>query len=254
MLIAGDRAAQVIELAHELTEIAGSSAFYADAPGLLSRLLPAEQVMWAEVDFAAGMARARGGTPAVNRAVAEGLVRYGHTHQGVQSYETRPLDVSPRRLSDVATQMQWHRTPLYNEVYREYGPAYQLGLMISRSSPGVGVGWTFTRAGSDFTDDEVEIAGRLLPVLIAVERIHRASPTSSLAPVAPLKQRERVLLIHLAAGRTARAIGHEMGITERTVRKHLGALYARLGCGDRLVAVRRAAEFGLLPKQPNGRA
>ncbi len=49
----------------------------------------------------------------------------------------------------------------------------------------------------------------------------------------------------LAAGLTATAIGHACRISPRTVRKHLQNIYAKLGCHDRLMAVRRATELGL---------
>lgn len=117
--------------------------------------------------------------------------------------------------------------------------------MTRMDAPGRGAGWTFTRSGSDFTDAELELAHRILPVLIALEA-HGAVEQAQ--PILTLKPREVVLLTYLAAGHTARSIGYEMGITERTVRKHLGELYVLLRCNDRLVAVQRAKDFGLLPR------
>jgi DNA-binding CsgD family transcriptional regulator len=235
----------VIDLAHELTELSGTTEYDTRAAGLLAGLLPADEVIWACVDFNAGRATVYGAAPDVNEVRAAGLARHGHTHQGVRSYEEFPRDRSPRRMSDVASQRQWHGTPLYQEVYREFGRAHQLGLMTRMAEPGIGTGWTFTRSGSDFTDRDLDLAAGVLPVLIALEA---SRPAQQALPVVNVKPRELVLLTHLAAGHTARAIGRQMGITERTVRKHLGELYVVLQCNDRLVAVQRAKDLGLLPR------
>lgn len=234
---------EVIGLAHDLAGARRTAEYFRDAPSILAEVVPSDQIIWALVDFPAKTATVRGVPDADASVLAAGLAHFGHTHQGVRSYESRPGDRSPRRMSDVASQSEWHRTPLYNEVYRQYGPAHQLGLMTSMRAPGIGIGWTFTRTGSDFTDDEVELAGRILPVLIALEQSHDERAPH---PMRPLKPRETILLTYLATGLTARAIGSQMGISERTVRKHLGALYATLRCNDRLVAVQRATEWGLL--------
>lgn len=53
----------------------------------------------------------------------------------------------------------------------------------------------------------------------------------------PLTAREQQVLAALAGGGPAHAIGHELGISERTVHKHLENIYAKLGVHDRLEAV-----------------
>lgn len=237
-------ATAVIDLAHDLRAIANAPEYDLQAPALLAALLPADELIWARVDFISGTATVRGASSG-DEARASGLARYGQTHQGVRSFERSPDDKSPRRMSDVATQAEWHGTALYNELYRPFGHAYQLGLLTHMGMPGVGSGWTFTRTSSDFTDREMEIAGRILPVLIALEGSRAALSERASVTVKP---RERILLAHLAGGLTARAIGWRMGISERTVRKHLGALYVTLECNDRLVAVQRARDLGLLPR------
>lgn len=235
----------VVDLAHDLVALSGSADYDAQAAGLLASLLPADDLIWAFVDVAGVSARVRGASAAESAARATGLALYGHTHQGLQSYERARDGVAPRRISDVTTQVAWHATALYSEVYRQFGAAHQLGLLTSMPGQGIGTGWTFTRTGSDFTDREVELAGRILPVLIALEAV--SSPAVSEEPIM-LKPREVVLLALLADGRTARSIGYQMGVSERTVRKHLGELYGTLHCNDRLIAVQRARDRGLLPR------
>ncbi|WP_432545437.1 helix-turn-helix transcriptional regulator [Kineococcus sp. SYSU DK004] len=62
-----------------------------------------------------------------------------------------------------------------------------------------------------------------------------------------LVPRQHEILCHLAQGWTAAAIGRRLGISERTVHKHLQHLYRALGVGDRLNAVIKGRELGLLP-------
>jgi DNA-binding NarL/FixJ family response regulator len=64
-----------------------------------------------------------------------------------------------------------------------------------------------------------------------------------------LTPRELHVLELLAIGLTATAIGHACRISPRTVGKHLENIYAKLGCHDRLMAVRRAIELGLVGSQ-----
>ena len=54
------------------------------------------------------------------------------------------------------------------------------------------------------------------------------------------------VLCLLAEGLTATAIASRLGCSAGTVRKHLEHAYAKLGVHDRLLAVRRMQELGLL--------
>ncbi|WP_459644708.1 LuxR C-terminal-related transcriptional regulator [Kineococcus sp. NUM-3379] len=70
------------------------------------------------------------------------------------------------------------------------------------------------------------------------------------APAAPegaLSRRQHAVLCYLAHGMTAAAIAHQLGLSARTVEKHLENLYRRLGATDRLDAVLKGHARGLLP-------
>ena len=62
-----------------------------------------------------------------------------------------------------------------------------------------------------------------------------------------LTEREAAVLRLLVEGCTAVAIAHRLGISVRTVQKHLEHLYRKLGVGDRLQAVLAAQRAGLVP-------
>lgn len=61
-----------------------------------------------------------------------------------------------------------------------------------------------------------------------------------------LTPREIAVLRQAAAGLTNRAIGHRLRISPATVSKHLENAYRKLGATDRLTAVLRALQQGLI--------
>lgn len=108
------------------------------------------------------------------------------------------------------------------------------------------------RAGQDFSARDIALARQLQPLLRLVDRQARA-----LAPVArpamltaELTGRELAVLALLTEGLTARAIGHRLMVSERTVHKHLEHLYRKLDARDRLSAVLTARQLGLLDPGP----
>lgn len=54
------------------------------------------------------------------------------------------------------------------------------------------------------------------------------------------------MLSLLAAGLTAEGIGHRLGISPRTVHKHLEHAYGKLHVRDKVSAVRRARCIGVV--------
>lgn len=65
-------------------------------------------------------------------------------------------------------------------------------------------------------------------------------------PVEVLTARERDVLALLADGRGNRDIAQALGISEHTVKFHLGAIFGKLGATTRTEAVRRALRLGLV--------
>lgn len=74
------------------------------------------------------------------------------------------------------------------------------------------------------------------------------SPTARVAHE-PMTTRELEVLILLSEGHLARSIAARLDVSPRTVHKHLGSVYRKLGVHDRLVAVRTAQQVGLIPGQ-----
>lgn len=61
-----------------------------------------------------------------------------------------------------------------------------------------------------------------------------------------LTPREREVLEHVMHGSTAARIGRDMGISARTVTKHLENAYRKLGASNRVSAVLLARQHGMI--------
>lgn len=111
--------------------------------------------------------------------------------------------------------------------------------------------FVLARSGEDYPDEDLEVARRLQPLLMLLDRqvqVLARGAEGHAGCVAPglLTGRERAVLVLLERGLTAEAIARELGISPRTVHKHLEHLYRKLGVSDRLRAVMVARESRLL--------
>ena len=87
------------------------------------------------------------------------------------------------------------------------------------------------RADRAFTDRDLALLGLVRPHLADAlwRAAHEPEPC-------PLTARQRAVLAGVARGATNRAIAHDLGISRRTVGKHLENAYAALGVHDRTSA------------------
>jgi len=92
------------------------------------------------------------------------------------------------------------------------------------------------RAGKTIIDPSV--ASRLVQAI--------ADGASPLAGADLLTRREREVLELIARGRSNKRIALELGISEKTVKTHVGHLLAKLGVSDRTQAALLAVEHGLV--------
>lgn len=139
-----------------------------------------------------------------------------------------------------------------------------LGVPLPGSAAPV-TGCLVYRSGTDFTDDELVMAERVQPLLTAVERQRqllvewrRALGPSGVpqerAAGCSLTPRETAVLALLTDALTADAIGRRLGISVRTVHKHVENIYRKLGTRDRVGTVLRAQRLGLVPSPGAARA
>lgn len=106
----------------------------------------------------------------------------------------------------------------------------------------------------DFTEQELDLATLLQPILtgltlhlgLAQTRAESSMQSSTYG----LTLREMAILTLLCQGLTAESLARRLGISPRTVGKHLEHIYRKLDVGDRLMAVQRAYDLGLLTPSP----
>jgi DNA-binding CsgD family transcriptional regulator len=111
-------------------------------------------------------------------------------------------------------------------------------IVIGRSGP------------DDFSEDDMAVARRVQPLLLAVQRqVHVLNVLlpSTLPHDFGLSGRELAVLQLLSTGKTAGAIGAVLGCSARTVQKHVEHAYRKLEVNDKVSAVRIAREAGLIP-------
>ncbi|MGK5533626.1 response regulator transcription factor [Streptomyces sp. URMC 129] len=127
-------------------------------------------------------------------------------------------------------------------------------------------GYLLYRSGRDFTEHHIAHARALQPLLSGIDRhfellgpVGAATAPAGGGPAVTepavahgLTPREAAVLVLLSEALTARAIGHRLGISVRTVHKHVERLYRKLGTGDRVATVLRAQALGLLPPPADG--
>lgn len=89
-----------------------------------------------------------------------------------------------------------------------------------------------------------------VPILhAAFIKIAHAIPALGIEPVhsgSSFTRREIELLGYLAAGKRQKEIAHGLGISEHTVRNHLGNLYLKLGVNKATKAIERGLLLGLI--------
>ncbi|MCP9985430.1 helix-turn-helix transcriptional regulator [Streptomyces sudanensis] len=202
-------------------------------------------------------------------------IRAGYPFAG--HYLRVPCDRAPRTAGELAGEAAWLRSQTARATRAVFGTRHALALPLTAPGTGGPVrGFIVHRDGRDFSDPERRYAARVQPLLSAAAAQrhllarHRPAPDRAAGPSAPpapapspspvppaeygLTPREHAVLLTLAEGLPATAMARRLGISARTVHKHLQNLYRKLGTADRLGAVLRAQQAGLLPASGAGDA
>jgi NarL family two-component system response regulator LiaR len=90
----------------------------------------------------------------------------------------------------------------------------------------------------------------VLDPTVAAQLVRAIADGSRLTKEDELTRREREVLELLARGRSNKRIAYELGISEKTVKTHVGHLFAKLGVTDRTQAALLAVQRGLVDSGP----
>jgi len=182
---------------------------------------------------------------AISKRELEVFDRYFFQHPLVREHGRNPGAVT-RRINDLLSPGEFQRMPLFNDYYRpiRIDHAMAMPIHVDRS---LLVSFVFNRSKRDFSDRERACMELIRPHLGNLYRLTRALDSARSAAISlpgygsdlPLTLREREVMHWLAGGKTDRDIGEILGISPRTVHKHLQRIYEKLGVETRTAAVMR---------------
>jgi DNA-binding CsgD family transcriptional regulator len=184
---------------------------------------------------------------AISKRDIETFNRHFKDHPLVREHGRNP-QARTVRISDLVAERGFRGTPLYDEYYRAVGVHYAMALPVHVHGKEL-VSFVFNRQDRDFSDRDRACAEAIRPHLGDLYRMTRALdgaraawgvPSTREPAGSPLTAREHEVLQWLASGKTDKDIGAILGISPRTVHKHLQRIYEKLGVETRTAAVARA--------------
>ncbi len=194
-------------------------------------------------------------TPDASPELMGAWVRNAQQNPLLQHYQ-RTQDGRAMRFSDVCTREHLHGLALYREVYEPMGVEHQMAFTLP-AGPRRVLAIALSRGASDYRDTERDLADRARPFLIqaylnaiayeaartGLQPARAATPPIGSLLAAGLTRREAESLRLVALGRSNHHVAEALGISHRTVGKHLERGFRKLGVTDRSTAAARVWEL-----------
>jgi DNA-binding CsgD family transcriptional regulator len=218
----------------------------------LSEFVASELTTLSECDLVSGR-RLVVGTPGVRLSARdiECFDRHFFEHPLVRYHGFEGGRVT-RRISDLLSRSDFRRSAIYADYYRHVGLEHTVAVPLLIDEHRL-VSVVLNRRGLDFSERDCERLEVLRPHLAFLYRQasrQDATPAhadaATLLPAAPdavpegLTARESEVLHRLAHGKTDAEIAALLGLSPRTVQKHLEHIYIKLGVETRTAAVMRS--------------
>jgi DNA-binding CsgD family transcriptional regulator len=214
---------------------------------VLRRAVPADSVLWLAADRRRGAAWRAEPAGAVTAEQAAALDAHAEDPLLAQAWHGPG---TATRRSDLHTDPEFRRLPTFRAVFAPLGARRQLAMAV-QPADGHRVVVLFNRAGPDFARHDVAVAEALRPrISRALARLSspaqrreelraRAETASGGTRANTVSPREADVLDLLCRGLTDRQIATRLGISPRTVDKHLEHAYVKLGVRCRVQAATR---------------
>ena len=212
----------------------------------LPQLVASELTTMSVCDLRSGRRHVTGVPPgAIGDDARAGFDRHFHTHPLVR-YHAHERGLHAHRISDSLPEAEFRNSALYDEYYRAIGIGHAVALPV-HVDDGWLVSFVLNRSGIDFSDRERALLDRVRRPLAQLFRqtrtLQQHAPLrpapARLAPLPQLTARECDVMRWVGAGKTDRDIADILGISPRTVHKHLQRVYAKLGVETRTAAAMR---------------
>ena len=179
-----------------------------------------------------------------------------HAHPLVRYHSCHP-DGGAWRVSDSLSMNAFKRQELYADYYQRIGIDHVVAVPIVSNRQMV-ISFVLNRAGRDFTDGECLLLNRLRPSLANLYRMTLMTARLPRQTHITLTPREREVLRWVGAGKSDAQVAAILGLSTRTVQKHLENSYVKLGVENRTAAAMIVAassppvEWGQIPAGANG--
>jgi len=165
----------------------------------------------------------------------------------------RTHDGRPLRFSDITSADEYHATDLYRELYGPLKIEFQIAFALPSDAEHV-LAIALSRCEHDYTDVERDLLAMARPYLIQAYRnsleftdqLSRTRPGTPLGPELQalqelgLTRAQANVLRLVATGRSSDDVATDLGVSPRTVQKHLERVYRKLGVSGRSAAAQRA--------------
>jgi DNA-binding CsgD family transcriptional regulator len=232
-----------------ITEATASDrAFARHGVSSLGRLVASDLTTLSICDLATGHRSVVSDIPgAICRRDIECFDRHFADHPLVRAHRRNPRAVT-QRISDLVPDAEFRRAPLFNDYYRAIRIDRCMAAPIHVRNDVI-VSFVLNRLGRDFSDRDRDALESIRPHLGHLYRITRKAEGPRAAwgvpsadpPVDPrLTSREREVVDWIARGKSDRDIADILGISHRTVHKHLQRIYEKLGVENRTAAAMRS--------------
>jgi DNA-binding CsgD family transcriptional regulator len=230
-----------VRLVAELSELNDPADFPTVVLPELSELVSCDVITYNEVGTVPQQVIYQDWPPgALDPNTNETFARLAYQHPSIDYYR-RTGDSRPVMISDFMTTGEFHRLELYADFFRLIPVEHQLSLSLDDASTTV-VGIALNRTRREFDDiDRAVLTILRQPLLRALKRA-RLRQAASQAVRVPLSAREGAVMDLVAAGRTNVSIAKTLGVSPRTVAKHLEHIYRKLQVSNRAAAVAKLAQ------------
>lgn len=180
--------------------------------------------------------------------------RYAAMDYTTWSFNLRNLNVY--RDLDLVDVEQRDRTPIFLEWMEPQGVYYGCGATLAMAGIPLGTVTLFReRSAGDFASNEMRILKELAqhlslrlhglyPTGIAEHHDKLKDPVASLIEKAGINPREAEILRLMADGYTNKQMAATLFISESTVKKHINAIYHKLGVSNRMGLAARMQQIG----------
>jgi DNA-binding CsgD family transcriptional regulator len=241
-----------LRVARELGDVERQSEFGLELLGQLRGLVPFDLASWNLVGAGGSEVELGAVDPAdsVDDTSAEVLSLWLHQNPLVAHAHLNRV----HKFSDYISLRQLHGLELYDTVYRHRGVEHQIAFQLP-APPRKIIGIAISRTRRDFSERERSLLVLIRPLVTQIyERLamldrlgarlaaleQAADSGRGFAPAElGLTRRESEIMELVADGSSNAQIGYQLGVSQRTVAKHLEHAFQKLGVGSRTAAVAR---------------